>query len=295
MPPEITREKLNFSMTRKVKWRYLSKKFDRFRREYIVWLDRNNSEPTGQVERHFSAPLTIPDEFLTFPNDKPWRVDLDLLAYARYLKASLQEWEVRYEEIRGSLAKNVPDEKALKLAGEKPQDWRLVVLADRGDAWCLGFQAERTPAVVSIIGPAPTLAEIRRLAKLGPKDLRLDPELEALLEMGPKASAQFPDERESDEDSDLQERALRGVDPQELDPNGALARRMNMNAALDLIDQDEDEPLLTGDLDLDTGPDLQFDDDTTDLAEALEEHFDPAALGGKKTDPKKNRTKSGKE
>ncbi len=294
MPPEITRERLNFSMTRKVKWRYLSKKFDRFRREYIVWLDRNNSEPTGQVERHFSAPVVIPDEFLEFPVDKPWRVDLDLMAYARYLKSALQEWQVRYEEIRGSLAKNVPDEKALKLAGEKPQDWRLVILMDRGDPWCLGFQDERTPAVVKIIGPAPTKAEIRRLAQLGPKDLRLDPELEALLAEGPKSDSHFPDERETDEEADLQERSFRGVKAADIDPNGELARRLNMNKALELSDESDDEPLLTGDLDLDTEP-VEMNDELSDLVQALEEEVDPAAMGGKKLNPKLNRTKAGKE
>ena len=264
MPPEITRANLNFSTSRKVKWRSLSKKMDRFRRQYIVWLDRNNSEPVGQIERTFSSPIDIPDEFMSFPEAEPWRVELDLEGYARYLKTAKQEWEARYKLIRSKLAKEEPDSKAVDMVGPPPQDWRMVVLMSRGDPWCLGFTQKRTPAVEALIGPAPTLAEIRRLAALGPADLRLDPELDNLSRMAPAVEASFPDEEpattfEPDEEAEMQQ----------------------------FMERDDDEDMLTGDLDdLEDGP---------DLAAQLEESEDKAALGGKKLNPARNRTKPVRE
>ena len=277
MPPEITRANLNFSTSRKVKWRSLSKKMDRFRRQYIVWLDRNNSEPVGQIERHFSAPVDIPNEFMSFPEAEPWRVELDLEGYARYLKVAKQEWEARYKLIRSKLAKEEPDSKAVDMVGPPPQDWRLVVLLSRGDPWCLGFTQARTPAVEAIIGRAPTPAEIKRQAALGPADLRLDPVLEALAQSGPSVEISFPDEGEI---------AImkQPVEPGELDPEGELRQFMDTTG---------DESMLTGDIDDDIlGDDF---DTSVDLAELLEEKVDPTALGGKRTDPRKNRTKPGRE
>lgn len=298
--PEITRERLNYSMQRKVKWRYLAKKYDRFRREYIVWLDRNNSEPTGQVERHFTAPVTVPDEFLKFPDDKPWRVDLDLDGYARFLKKARQEWEARLADIRGKLTKDTPEEKAYEIAGAPPQDWRLVVLLSRGDPWCVGTQENRTPAVEALIGKAPTAAQLRREREKGPADLRLDAGLEALVGMAHVAKSEFPDEiveREGYDDDmgddDLRERAAQPVTARDLDPDGDMARRARMDAALA---DDEDE--LTGDIDLDdsdafeAAPVTDFD---PTLAEEAEESFDPKALGGKSVNPRKNRTTPDRE
>jgi hypothetical protein len=277
-------------MSRKVKWRILSKKFDRFRdprtgqnRLYVVWLDRNNMEPTGQIERAFTAPLEcfIPDSYMSFPADKPWRVDLDLDGYARYLKKALMEWELRYKEIRDTRPKGEDDARIMELAGPKPQDWRLIVLMSRGDPWCLGFQNERTPAVESIIGKAPTARDIAR-ERLIPKDLRLDPALERLVAGG--VQEQFPDELDDERirmaGEDLQrisheELAQANIDPDEVEDGRA--------------GPDDDDEELTGELDLD---DADLDADI-DLEKALEfeEAADPKALGGKKQNPAKNKTK----
>lgn len=303
MPPEITREKLAYSMTRKVKWRYLSKKFDRFRREYIVWLDRNNSEPVGQVERHFTAPIDIPDEYLQFPEDKPWRVDLDLDGYARYLKGALHEWEVRYEQIKADRKASEPEDRIRQIAGPKPQDWRLVVLLSRGDPWCLGKQMERTPAVIRLIGEAPSEAQIRREAQKGPADLRLGDELEALLSSTEKSPSQFPDELverregydDDEDDAELRQLARQTVKLTDVDPDGEIARRMKMDEILGVstdghVIADEEEAELTGDIDLDDAA-SDLDDGIVDLAAELEEEADPGAEGGKRIDPRKNRTR----
>jgi|ERR1035437_5702698 hypothetical protein len=274
-------------MSRKVKWRILSKKFDRFKnprtglnRLWIVWLDRNNMEPTGQLERTFSAPIDVPDSFVSFPVDKPWRIELDLDGYARYLKRALIEWELRYKEIRDSRPKSEPDERVLQLAGPKPQDWRLVVLMSRGDPWCLGFTQKRTPAVEKLIGPAPTAKQLA-IEKARPKDLRLDPELEALIAGG--AVNSFPDE-EAEDDEGLATAAAVPLTEEDLD-----------DAGIDPADLDDGEGELTGNVDLDT---LEFEDvdlDDDDLASALEEEVDPKAQGGKKQNPRKNRLRPGKE
>lgn len=322
MATEVTRERLNFSMSRKVKWRTIAKKIDRFGREYITWLDRNNLEPTGLIERHFTAPVDIPDKYLRFPEAKGWRVDLLLEDYARYLKTALQEWEFRYQDIRGKLQKDEPEEKALKIVGPKPQDWRLIVLLSRGDKWCVGSQAERTPAVVEILGPAPTEAQLRAERLKGPSDLRLDPKLEALIGAGAMRSA-FPDElmEEGDyDDAAAFHQAARPVRQSDLDPDGAIARQLKMDRALGihagdpgleeegsaiggLADRravnrdDEVEEELIGDVDIDeeaiaaSAGHTDFEPTWADV----EENADPDALGGKKVDPRKNRTRPTKE
>ena len=301
MPPQITRERLSFAMNRKVKWRILSKRVDKFGRRYIVWLDRNNLEPTGQIERMFSPPIDnqgnvvdVPDTYangrrgLSFPDDKPWRVELDLDGYARYLKQALHEWELRYKEIRGKLSKDQPDERALELNGPKPLDWRLIVLMSRGDPWCLGNTTRRTPAVEAIIGKAPTAREIAlELAK--PKDLRLDPELEALIGKGVDSS--YPDEL----DQELQNANL-DVTDEDLDEAGVDPEDLDEDDEGDLTGEDG----ATGDLDLDLADALEDAEDGLNSLEArldLEEEVDPPAKspGRRKIDPRKNRRRPAKE
>lgn len=274
MPTEVTRSDLRYSLTRKVKWRFLAKKMDRFKREYIVWLDRNNSEPTGQIERHFTAPIDIPDNFMSFPEDKPWRVNLDLDGYARYLKTARQEWEGRLNEYRAALRADQPDSKAQEKAGDPPQDWRLIVLLSRGDPWCLGITQTRTPAVEALIGPAPTAAQIRE-ERARPRDLRLDPALEALIGASPAVNSSFPDEMAQGDDADDAE--LRSL-VNRADPE--IERRMKMDEALGL---DEDE--LTGDVDIDLGL------GANDMGDDLEEVIDAQAQGGKRVNPAKNRSR----
>jgi hypothetical protein len=322
--PEITRERLTFSQTRRVKWRFRSKKFDRFKRLYVVWLDRNNSEPTGQIERAFNIPMTdagpldIPDHFLRFPEEEPWKVVTLFNEYARYLKNALREWELRLEQFIADSARGEPIEKAHRKAGAKPLDWRLIMLMARGDPWCLGFTAKRTPAVEAIIGKAKTARELKLAEAAGPKDLQLDPELEALLHGGQSVMSGFPDDADApitreritsrfapleddDEDAPLipeqrLPRKLRDDDDEPYEPDDAEMAaflKSQTGASDDDDSDDEEEGVLTGDLDLDTEP--RFPDDSLELAEEMEERVDPKASGGKRTDPKKNRTKPTKE
>lgn len=298
MAAEVTREKLNFAMARKVVWRIPSEKQDRFGRTYIIWLDRNNLQPVGQIERAFSAPIDIPDEYFEFPAKKPWRLELKLEDYARYLKGKLQEWEQIYKAIRDKRPKQEDDKVALELAGPKPQDWRLIVLMMRGDPWCLGFTDQRTPAVVAIIGPAPTEAELRR-EREEPKDLRLDPQLDALSRQT-QYKAKWRDE------ADDEAMALTAMKrDQALGISGSDSVLDGGN--LDSVERGEstvyEEPEfdIPGDLDDDgsdgelTGDPLIDLKEPLDLADELEEKFDPQALGGKKHNPRRNRTKAGKE
>lgn len=290
MPPEITRERLNFSMNRRVKWRTLSKKMDKFGRPYIVWLDRNNLEPTGQVERAFNVnadnegrAVDVPDLYgqgtrgISFPADYPWRVQLDLEGYARFLKRSLAEWELRYKDIRDTRPKGEPEERALQMVGPKPQDWRLIVLMSRGDPWCLGKTSRRTAAVEALIGKAPTRSQLR-MERERPRDLRLDPELEALIGKGVDTS--YPDEL----DRELANADL-SVTDEDLD-----------DAGLDIEEVEaemEGEDILTGNLDLD---DVDLDDETgDDLGDEIEEIADPKATGGKRENPRKNRRRPARE
>jgi hypothetical protein len=274
-------------MNRKVKWRILSKKFDKFRRGYIVWLDRSNLEPTGQVERMFAPPfdnygnvVDIPDNYangrrgITFPPDSPWRVELDLDGYARYLKAALAEWEYRYKQIRDKRPKDEGEHVALDMAGPKPLDWRLIVLMSRGDPWCLGLSKKRTPAVEKLIGPAPTARELRA-ERERPKDLRLDPELEALIGQG--VDSAFPDE--VDEELKARDRSVTNDDLEiaGIDPAAVLA------------DDEEDE--LTGDFNLDLDSIDASGLDDLDARLDIEEEVDPAPRSRRKENPSRNRTR----
>lgn len=297
MPPEITRERLGFAMARKVKFRFLSKKYDPFKRLYVVWLDRANSEPTGQIERAFNinvipeGAVDLPNEFLRFPEDKPWLVVPLFEAYARFLKRALNEWEARYKLHLSKLPRDQREEKALELAGPKPMPWELIVLMSRGDPWCLGKTTKRTPAVEQIIGKAPTEEQLRR-ERLIPKDLRLSPELEALVgkhaidePIDPDADPSADPRNFIDEDDD-EEGVFTGSgrvdfdenDDEDFDPDAEMQEFLDKETGVD----EED---LTGDLDL----------DDPDLADELEEKVDAKALGGKKVNPRKNRTRPKRE
>lgn len=312
--PEITRERLTFSQTRRVKWRFRSKKYDKFKRLYVVWLDRNNSEPTGQIERAFNIPQTdagtldIPDNFLRFPEEEPWKVVTLFNEYARYLKHALREWELRLEQYISESARGEPVEKAHRKAGPKPLDWRLIVLMSRGDPWCLGFTSKRTPAVEAIIGKAPTKAQLRAQAAAGPRDLMLDDELEGLLAGASPAVSGFPDDDDApitrepaptsrfrqvdadDEDEAPRRRPADDDDEDDVDDEDMRAFLASRTGNAEGDDDDEEEDVLTGDLDLDTEPRWP-DDSAPDLAEETEELVDPKATGGKKQNPRKNNTR----
>lgn len=278
--PEITRDNLRLSQSRKVKWRQITKRKDVFGRLYVIWVDRNNLEPTGQVERYFTTPhqTVIPDEFLKFPQEEPWKVETDFEGYARLLKRELVVW---HQAVRGHMKRlygalgikdadqSAPTAEALAAAGPPPQDWRLIVLAGRGDPWCLGLQRKRTKAVEAIIGKEEIVEEtdVPGLAA----DLRLDPELEALVGKGPKASRIQQDAKL------LEERARRvghGKAPKKggKGKNAAALERIQnaeeLEDELGVDDEDDDEGVLVG-----SGASAE-DDELEDLMD-VEESADP--------------------
>lgn len=275
MPPEITRERLNFSMNRKVKWRILTKRKDSFGRQYIVWVDRNNLEPTGQIERHFTVPREayVPDEFLKFPEEKPWKVEVQWERYALYLKAALREWQaiVKFHMKKLYGAKGVggePTAEAIEAAGPPPQDWRIIVLAMRGDPYLLGLTQKMTPAARKLLPEEPVHVPTRKAVHIS-KELRLDPELEKLVG---RTKTEEPEELEPRDEDDLAEqellvdtlrqaRELEGSDP------GADAVAAEEEEEIRSFMEPEDEYMLTGDL-------------TEDQLFSVEESADPGAVGG---------------
>lgn len=278
MPPEITRDNLRLSQSRKVKWRQLTKRKDVFGRLYVIWVDRNNLEPTGQIERYFTAPVVIPDEFLRFPAERPWEVSVDFEGYARLLKRELVAWnqsvKAHMKRLYGALGlkdmeASAPTAEALTAAGPPPQDWRLVVLAGRGDPWCLGFQRKRTKAVEAILGKEDEREESERPELAA--DLRLDPELEKLVGKGvPKVQQ---------EDSLAAERARRvgHGKPAKSKARGQAAVRERLQDAEALAeggedDDDEDEGVLVGS---GAGGDDEELEGLMDLEESADPGFTP--------------------
>jgi hypothetical protein len=153
VPPEITRENLMAArLSRKKRiWKELRKPKDRFGRQYVVWVDNVNKHPVTSWEPQFTAPVSVPDRFLSIPEDKPWRCEVDFVSYREELREAVREWQ---RVLAGMMQKFYPDQpdlepprKILDLVGPKPQRWELVELANRGDPWCLGLTPERTAAV----------------------------------------------------------------------------------------------------------------------------------------------------
>lgn len=276
MPPEITRERLNFSMNRKVKWRILTKRKDSFGRQYIVWVDRNNLEPTGQIERHFSVPIEayVPDEWLKFPEEKPWKVEVLWERYALYLKNALREWQatVKFHMKKLYGAKGVgatPTAEAIEAAGPPPQDWRILVLAARGDPYLLGLTDKMTPAAKKVL-PEERHHVPTRKATFAARELRLDPELEKLIG---RTRVKEPEELgETDEDTLAEQELLADSrrQAQELEEGadaGADQVAEEEEREIESLMDEEPETILTGNL---------TDEEIFDV----EESADPGAVGG---------------
>jgi hypothetical protein len=275
MPPEITRERLNFSMQRKVKWRILTKRKDSFGRQYIVWVDRNNLEPTGQIERHFTTPIQayVPDEFLKFPEEKPWKVEVQWERYALYLKAALREWQaiVKFHMKKLYGAKGVgvtPTAEAIEAAGPPPQDWRIIVLASRGDPYFLGLTKTLTPAARKLLPDEPVNVPTKK-AVIANRELRLDPELEKLIG---RTKVAEPEELEEKDEDDLAEKEMAAEArrlARELDEEGGSdeVAEEEEREIQSLMDPDEEEGILTGNL-------------TDEQLFSVEESADPGAVGG---------------
>lgn len=293
--PEITWTSLRSSQDRNIKWRYKSIKQDKFRRRYVCWLDRNNGDPTGMIERVFRAPVEVPDEYLSYPEDRPWRVDINFEAYARMLKKRLEEWQFKLEQImlqlpggRGRDAKGNPSEEAIKMAGVKPQDWRLVVLAAKGDPWCLGLTKKRTRAVIMILGKESEEQRRQREAERRgaiASDLSLGEELDEAANEGSIGAGGFEDE----EDDELPA-AVKKI----LKRQAKLEREAAQSVEVTADDEETDDILDGTDLDDDDLEGLEEEDEIDlsldpDLERAMdeEEQHDKAGLGNGKKHPVK--------
>jgi hypothetical protein len=291
MPPEITRERLNFSMNRKVKWRILTKRKDSFGRQYIVWVDRNNLEPTGQIERYFTVPIQayVPDEYLKFPEEKPWKVEVLWERYALYLKAALREWQaiVKFHMKKLYGAKGVgaePTAEAIEAAGPPPQDWRIIVLASRGDPYFLGLTKTLTPAARKLLPDEPMRVPTKK-AIVANRELRLDPELEKLIG---RTKVREPEELDEQGEDELAEKELeaearrlaREMDAEEGEDADDVAAEEEEEIQ-SLMDPDEDEGILVGGL-------------SDEEIFQVEESADPGAIGGTrvKIGSEKSRAKS---
>lgn len=276
MAVEVTRERLNYSHGRKVKWRILTKRRDSFGREHIVWIDRTTMEPVGQIERHFSAPVYVPDEYLRYPEDKPWKVDYRWEQYALYLKKELREWQaivqVHMKKLYGALGVGrTATAEAIELAGPPPQDWRQVVLAMRGDPYFLGLTDKPTPAAKRLIPELATAVPTKKATHTS-RELRLDPELEKLI--GKTKNVPVVELDEKDEHDLAEEELLLETQRQvrELE-DPAVAARLDEEEDAELerikasMGSEDDDAVLTGNL---------SDEDIFDA----EESADPGAVGG---------------
>lgn len=211
----ITRQDLAMSMrARKRRTRARRVATDNFGRKYLYWEDLNSGSPVGLVERLYvpQVGLDIPDQFLRFDPDRPWRVMVDLKGWVRSLREALRAWlqsgreqMIRLYKEKGAEAVDERGEDAFtgqvkEVIGPKPLDWRLVALMARGDLWTLGLQRQRTPAVVSIIGKEKKVPKAQR--GLGfdlDEDFRLDPELEALAREGGSVRTGYEDENDEED------------------------------------------------------------------------------------------------
>lgn len=232
MPPEITRANLRIALSsrRPRKRRDVIRPRDKFGRHYTAYIGRDSGDLEGQIFREFDAPVVVPDHFHRVPADERWKMEINWGAYVAELKQGAAEWEAlvkfHMKRLFGQLgaaqaARGEYHPDAIELVGRKPQDWRLVALAARGDKWCLGLQAEPTAAVRSL---APTPLELAEWAErtaiqkgrarpVIDAAFRLDPELERLLEESERAEQGF----ESDKAINAT-RAQRRMTPEETAP-----------------------------------------------------------------------------
>lgn len=204
--PEVTLANLNAHKVggKKKKWRRLVKPRDRWGREYVMWLDHQSGDPVGTIERRFLENVPVPDSYLKFDQEEPWRVQLDLERYAADLRRGRAEWDriaaavmVRkygqqaYDE-QNRVRPLTPEVR--DIVGPPPQDWRLVELLRRGDAWCLGMTTKRTAAVTAILGAHGTFLPEQRNLEPEAEGFDLGDALEALAGRSPMVKGGFADE-----------------------------------------------------------------------------------------------------
>lgn len=241
---------------------------DKWGRKYFLWIDLISGDPTGPIDPQFTAPVMLPPHCLSVPEGRPRSIKLHYRRYIQELRQAEREWEMNLaricEQLYGEKA-NVarPTRRALKLAGPKPQDWRLVYLAAKGDPWALGFQQEPTEEAKRILGER--AARDREL-----EDVLNDP---ALREIDAELRAEEGDDlEEEDHGTD----SLDDGDLPDLD---------------DELEGDPDAPA-TASADAD-GEELQELEEPDDLEE-LEEAVDPEAVGGHRIPIRSKRPRPGR-
>jgi hypothetical protein len=275
-PIEITRSSLRYALNRKPKKRsFLIRPKDVFGRKYTVWMDKNSEPPApvGLISRNFSEPreCVIPDRFLGIPiiDETPIysRMAIDFDGYITELKEALELWKRDANQWMRKLYKELGVQRAargeytedvLELAGPMPERWELIELAKRGDKWCLGGQAERTPAVIEILGVAPTMRSPRR-AQGGQRTQDMGERLESLAAQYLKDHPRFEDELDEDE-------TLR---PEQAYDRQQRELGVGMDADDPTIGDDEDSTL--------DGDDLDDDDESRGRPTSIGApgHFDP--------------------
>lgn len=213
---------------------------DEFRREYTVTIDTNVRKSVGIVAVFptVPAPVDVPVRYCRIDPRKKWRLLIDWDAYIRDLQQAKDEWTERVDAIMKDLFKDTgtaipdtPTPRALKLAGDPPQDWRVVALAKLGDPWALGFRSQRTPAITRILGDNPFLPQQRATVARRSYDAELQQLLQDSDEL---VQASFEDER------DLTPAVMRSAGVVEADTDDED----------DLEDDDESGTVLTGDDDV---------------------------------------------
>lgn len=220
-PPEITRSGLRHALTRKPKKRsFLIRPKDVFGRKYTVWMDKNAEPPApvGLISRTFSEPreCVIPDKYLSIPivDETPIysRMRIDFDGYITELQDAMALWKKDADQWMRKLYREMGVQRAargdysedvLELAGPMPTDWRLIELAKRGDPWCLGFQSQRTPGVIEILGEAPVMRKPRRTRSGATRDM--GERMESL-------AAQYLKDHAQDFAEDLDEEEQRGME-----------------------------------------------------------------------------------
>lgn len=248
----ITRGDITYALNRrprKMRARRVAK--DQFGRVYVYWEDLNAEAPVGLIDRMFTANVDIPDKYLKFDPDRPWRIAYDFAGWIRDTVEEERQWDERLKETMQRLYKEKgaedmapggagPTPAALTIVGRKPVPSVLIRALARGDAWCLGFSERRTPLVEAILGKAPKVEKKSASRRAIDESLRLPAGLEELVGQGAILS-RFEDEED------------------EVD-----TRMQSVNRTADL-DEEEDE-LAEGSGEL-TGGDGAEDEDELDLGD----------------------------
>jgi hypothetical protein len=167
---------------------------DQHKRKYVVHIDKESEAPVGLISRMFSAPdeLATPYKYYRYDfENNPKELFIDYAQWARDEQTNAAETDVRlFEAHRRLKPGSDPTEDGISPAARQivlgidgihpKQRAYLIALAARNDAWCLGFQRNRTPAVEAVIGKARKQAKLPRGVQRDPS-LALPPELEAMV------------------------------------------------------------------------------------------------------------------